>query len=419
MIQRIILGSIVLDHGIHDLVMPLLKPEYFSDKNRYLFELMQEMYRKSEPIDSVTLYKKIGKQGKWTAHEIATLTNGIANTANIMSYIQELKTDYVREQFNRLTGLDVQLTEDPGEKISEMVKKLTSLQEEQVIGTDRELVEIIDQALNELLTEKKTEGMIGVPTPSGKLNTECRGLRKGELIILAGRPGMGKTAFALSIVRVACEAGFKVAYFSMEMRATELAKRLIRSFGDYESGAGIISGYNLHLFDRGGIDINFIRSNIRLLKDCQLAVIDYLGLMNVNTRVKRAEAIGEVSRALKAFALEADIPILLLSQLNRDSEGRGSENHRLSDLRESGDIEQDADKVFFITRPGMIGDEKMKNPDDRRITIQKEKDRNGQAPRFYKLLTNTNFTNFYDESDLSQGTQEYQTHLGGSQRDAF
>lgn len=418
MIQRIILGSILLDNSIHDLVFPLLKAEYFTDKNRYLFELMQGFYKKSEPIDVITVFKKADKT-KWTAHEIATLTNGIAQTCNILSYVQELKTDYVRDQFIKLTGTEIPLTDDPGEKISYLIKTLTSLQEEQVIGTDRDITEILEQALQELHTEKTTVGMIGIPTPSGKINNETRGLRRGELVILAGRPGMGKTAFALSMVRTACESGAKVAYFSMEMRSTELAKRMIRSFSDHEAGAGKISAWKIHLYDKGGINIDFIKSNVRLLKDCQMVVIDYLGLMKVNTRIKRAEALGEVCHELKSFAMESDIPIVLLCQLNRDSEGRNSSIHRLSDLRESGDIEQDADKVFFITRPGMLGDDKMKNIGDRRITIQKEKDRNGQAPRVFRLLTDDTFTNFYDESDISEGTQEYQNYLGGSQRDAF
>ena len=417
MIQRVILGSILIDNSIHDLVFPLLKPEYFTDKNRYLFELMQGFYKKSEPIDAITVYKKADKK-RWTAHEIATLTNGIAQTCNVLSYVQELKTDYVREQFNRITGSEVPVTDDPGERISALIKTLSVLQEEQVIGTEQGITEILEQALDELFTEKNTIGMIGIPTPSGRINTETRGLRPGELIVIAGRPGMGKTAFALALTRMACESGAKVAYFSMEMRVTELAKRMIRAYNDYEAGAGKISNWKIHLFDNGN-DIDYIRSNVRLLKDCQLVVIDYLGLMRVNPMVKRAEAIGEVCHALKAFAMQVGIPLVLLAQLNRDSEARNTILHRLSDLRESGDIEQDADKVFFITRPGMIGEERMKNPEDRRVIIQKEKDRNGKAPKLYNLLTDETFTNFYDESSIPEATEEYQSYLGGSQRDAF
>ena len=417
MIQRIILGSILLDNSIHDLVFPLLKPEYFKEKNRYLFELMQGFYQRGEPIDTITVFKKADKK-KWTAHEIAVLTDGVAQTCNVLSYIQELKTDYVREQFNRLTGSEVPLSDDPGDRISSLIKTLTLLQEEQVIGTEQGITEILEQALKELYTEKNTIGMIGMPTPSGRINTETRGLRPGELIVIAGRPGMGKTAFALALVRVSCESGANVAYFSMEMRSTELAKRMIRAYTDYESGAGKISNWKIHLFDKGN-DIDYIRSNVRLLQDCQLVVVDYLGLMRVNPMVKRAEAIGEICHALKAFAMQMNIPVVLLAQLNRDSEGRNSTIHRLSDLRESGDIEQDADKVFFITRPGMVGEERMKNPDDRRVIIQKEKDRNGKAPKAYNLLTDDTFTNFYDESDISKGTEEYQNYLGGSQSDVF
>lgn len=418
MIQKIILGSILLDHGVHDLVFPLLKPEYFEHKNRYLFELMAGMYHRSEPIDNVTVYLKIGKSGKWKASELVALTNGIASTANVLSYIQELKTNYVRDQFVKLTGIEISKMDDPGIYISEMIGKLTKLQEDQVIGVEENIVDIVDKALNEILTEKNTTGMIGLPTPSGKINNETRGFRKAELIILAGRPGMGKTAFALSIVRVCCEYGAKIAYFSLEMKSTELVKRFIRSYSDYEAGAGKISNWKIHLFDRGGIDIDYIRSNVRLLRDCDMIVVDYLGLMKVNNKIKRAEAIGEVSRALKAFAKEIDIPILLLCQLNRDSEGRQSTVHRLADLRESGDIEQDADKVFFITRPGMIGDEKTKNPNDLRIIIQKEKDRNGRAPIIYNLKTDENFTNFYDESE-PDWPKDSKVYYAGSQPDAF
>ena len=223
---------------------------------------------------------------------------------------------------------------------------------------------------------------------------------------------MGKTAFALSVVKTACEAGYRVAYFSMEMMATELVKRLIRSYGDDEIGAGKISAYKLHIFDRGGVDLAFIRSSVRLIRDCHLAVIDYVGLMSVNTQVNRNEAIGEVSRGLKSFALEAEIPILLLSQLNRDSESRGSLRHRLSDIRESGNIEQDADKVFFITRPGILNDDM----NDKAINIQKEKDRNGKSPVFYELVRDESFTNFYDKNERDT---DYQTNIGNRGGQAF
>jgi len=417
MIQQIVLGSLLLDQGIHDLVIPLLKPEYFNAKNRILMEVLLDMYSHGEPIDNITLWKKMGKRTEWSALDIAQLTNGIAHTAHVMAYVQSLKDDYVRDQLKKLADIEVPENEDPGEPLSELIKKLTELQEDQVIGAPETIVDITEKALTELLTEKSQSGMVGIPTPSGRINTETRGLRNGELIILAGRPGMGKTAFALNMVRVACESGHTVAYFSLEMKSTELVKRMIRSYRDYEAGAGMISSWKLHLFDKGGIDINFIRSNVRLLKSCQLVVIDYLGLMTVNPRIKRAEAIGEVSRALKAFALERNIPVILLSQLNRESESRQSPTHRLSDLRESGDIEQDADKVFFITRPGMLGDEKMRNTEDRSIRIQKEKDRNGQAPRFFKLKTDETFTNFYDESDQSEDTNEYQSGITRSRKD--
>ena len=400
MIQKVVIGCLLLDYSVHDMVMPILKREYFEGKYQLLFDTIKALYSAGEPVDTITIFRKIGKSQVVTPLEIAQITSEIASAANIMTYIQELKNDYCRRSFTRLTGIFLDDTEDAGERISDMIKNLSQLQEDHTIAGNKNIVEVVSVALDELYKENKTHGMIGLPTMSGRINSDTRGLRPGELVIVAGRPGMGKTAFALSVVRSMCEHFDTVAYFSMEMRATELAKRMIKSFPNFDDGAGEISRYRLHLFDRGGIDIDYIRSNARLISGCKAVFIDYLGLMRVNTRVKRAEAIGEVTRALKAFAQDTDMTVVLLAQLNRDSEQRSTVLHKLSDLRESGDIEQDADKVFFITRPGMLGEQKMQNIEDRRVIIQKEKDRNGRAPVIFNMVSNENFTVFHDEADM-------------------
>ncbi len=404
MIQEAILASLIIDKWALEQAMPFLKSEYFDSKNRELFNVIQSIHGRHEPVDTITLCKRIGKSS-WQISDVLKLTTTIASGVNIMAYVQQLKSDYVARQYSLLTGRPELTVDDPGQKISELIDSLRLLQEDHIIGGQRDFVDVVNDALNELTNETNSVGMIGIPTPSTTINRDTKGLRGGNLIVLAGRPSMGKTAFALSIVRSACESKMPVAYFSMEMSDISLTKRLICAYPDHETGAGIVSSYPLHIFDRGGQDIDYIKSNVRLLDDCKLVVIDYLGLMRLNSTISRREAIGEATRGLKAFAREMDIPVLLLSQLNRDVESRGGLLHRLSDLRESGDIEQDADQVFFITRPAFVGDEKSRDVTDMRVIIQKEKDRNGKAPRVFNLVSDDLVCKFYDESDLRYITE--------------
>jgi len=401
-IQKVVLGCIISDHSIHDKVIPILKPKYFDGKHRFLFDRILELYTNGEPVDSITLYNRLGKNNHWSAVELAKLTDLVTSTANVLSYVQALKHEYIRRELDRKFDVKVEEYDDPTKQLSELVTELTEMQEDSVISRSKNLIEILETAVDEMLTEQKTDGIIGIPTPITRMNTDTRGFRKGELIVLAGRPRMGKSAFALSIVKTACGAGKKVAYFSMEMRSTELVKRLIRSYGlPPDQGAGEISRFDLHLFDRGGIDLNFIRSNVRLLKDVDFVVIDYLGLMKLNPYKKRNEALGEATRELKEFAMEEELPILLLCQLNRSVESRSGYRHELSDLRESGDIEQDADKVIFIYRPELMDVKEFDGePSDNLAIIQKEKDRNGKSPVFYKSRVNSDVSQFYDWDDF-------------------
>lgn len=400
--EEIILSCILNDRSIHDMVIPLLKPEYFTGKREGLMKLIRQMHTKMEPIDTYTLVQRIGVSNKvWGVPDLTALAGLVASTANVMAYVQALKYEYIRRTLSNKYGVLIPEDTDPTERLSELIADFGKLQEDGVISKSRSIVDIVEDALRDIESEKTSSGMVGIPTSLGVVNSDTKGLRGGELVIVAGRPGHGKTALALSWAKAACCRHKSVALFTLEMRDREVVKRMIRSFEDQADGAGEISHYALHVFDRGGIDVDFIRSNVRLLKWVDMVVVDYLGLMRMDGRKKRNEAIGDVTRSLKAFALELDIPVILVSQLNRDVEGRASWLHRLSDLRESGDIEQDADKVFFVNTPAKMDLQEIKINNeviqtDGLTVIQKLKDRNGNAPVFYKAKHKADFSEFYD-----------------------
>jgi len=401
-IQKIVLASLIIDNSIHDKVIPMLKAEYFTGKNGSLFAVIFSLYKLHLPIDQISILKRFDECVAWSKLEIIQLSDELSSSANVMYYIQLLKDEYIRRQMNHLWKIKTEPNEDPSDKLGEVYSKVKQLVEDAVIATSKPIVDICEKALNEIDIEKNTVGLLGVPTPLGKMNSDTRGWRHGELIIIAGRPGMGKTAFALDCARSACEYGKRVAYFSMEMKDTELVKRLMRGFEDSEFGAGEISKWDLHIFDRGGIDVGFVKSSVRILGGVDLVIIDYLGLMKMNGYKKKTEAIGEITGQLKAFSLDDDVPVMLLSQLNRNVESRSGWRHELSDLRESGDIEQDADKVIFISRPELCGVDDIEGTNTHNMAIiQKEKDRNGKPQVYFRSRVNETVTKFYDWDEFS------------------
>ncbi len=397
--EKLILSCILNDQGIHDVVIPELKPEYFSTDRELLGKVM-EMYRKSRAIDTYTLIAECPDH----RDEILGLSNLVASAGNVMEYIARLKDDYLRSQARKYFGAELGIGDDPYDYLADKVKELSDLQESITPHFHRSLLEIINDTLIEL--DKSRAESFGVPTPLTELNNLTNGWQPADLIILAGRPSRGKTAFALANVRTACEMRKRVAVFSLEMKDTQLMKRIIWSMEEcrYDEAGGKISGWYLDIFEKGGIDISYIVGNSRLIsrtKGLDMIVIDYLGLMKLPKAENRAYSIGEATRSLKALAKELNIPVMLLCQLNRDIDKRTGRKHELSDLRESGDIEQDADVVIFISRPYMDGilEDKDGSCTEFLTVIQVEKNRNGKAPLRIKARNNER-VNFYSDWDV-------------------
>jgi replicative DNA helicase len=414
-LEEAVLGAMILESESIDRVKALIPPEaFYKESHRIICEAIYDLHKRIDPVDTLTLVEELKQRGKLDQvggpYFLTQLTDKVASAAHVEYHAKVVLEKYVSREVIRLStnGQEQAFRSDVDimETIAEALKSLDGLLEMVVGKHNRTLVDIITDTLDELNRPK--DQLFGVPTPLTTLNILTNGWQPADLIILAGRPSRGKTAFALANVRTACEAGKNVAVFSLEMKDTQLMKRLIYSLDrSYEEAGGIISTWNLDIFEKGGIGIDYIVGKSRLLKrttGLDLIVIDYLGLMRLPKAENRAYAIGEVTRALKALAKELNVPVMLLAQLNRDIEKRGSHAHVLSDLRESGDIEQDADVVVFISRPYMDGvvEDRDGNPTDYLTVIQIEKHRNGKAPVKIKARNNER-VNYYRDWDEIPG----------------
>ncbi len=245
------------------------------------------------------------------------------------------------------------------------------------------LPDILNRALDRIFVKEKfsAEGKLtGIPTGLTELDQITSGWQPGNLVVLAGRPSHGKTALSLFFLRQACEANRRVLFYTLEQTNDEVAERLILGGdGNHEEAANRISHWNLLLKDNGFADLNHIKTNARIEKP-ELIVIDYLHLMKLPKAEYYRLELGEATKQLKMLAKELSCPIILLSQLNRDVTNRSNPKHSLSDLRDSGNIEQDADLVIFVYQPAKLGFKEIDGYSTTGITIvQVEKQRNGRT----------------------------------------
>ena len=379
------LGGVLLENTAMASASQLIEPEdFYSPANGAIFEAMIELYRRNQPVDLVTLRGWLVDRGALSRaggdEHILTLTETIPTVENIehhASIVREKAT--VRRLIARCheiaaTGYgdygDVNEFVDGAEKtIFDVAKQTSKAPYEHIRDVVLRTFEQVTEA-----AERK-EKITGLPTGFDKLDKMTAGLKGGELIIVAGRPGMGKTAFALNVAMTACsKREVPVAIFSLEMAKEELARRLLCSEARVDGGrlrtgmltrqdwtdltntAGTLTNLPLYIDDTPALSIMELRGKARRLKSehgLGLVVVDYLQLMRAGSKVEsREKEISEISRSLKALSKELSIPVMALSQLNRGVETRAGKDKRpqLSDLRESGAIEQDADVILFIYR---------------------------------------------------------------------
>lgn len=382
--EQAVLGAVILDSTVFDKVVDYIKsPEYFYvSLHRLIFSQMQEMINFGMAIDFVTLLEKL-KQNK--AFDEATgktylmdLVNNCPSISNAEAYAKVIAEKYnirmlitaSREIIDDATAGD----EDPAILIDSAEQKIFNIRQgNEKSGLER-INSVILQTFNRLdaLNSQTDDSMKPIPTGIGDLDRMITGLNRSDLILLAARPGMGKTSFALNIARnAACKSKKTVAFFSLEMSKEQLASRLLSTealisgtklrtgklseeeWNRLIPASDVLSKAELYLDDTPGITITEMKSRLRRLKNLDLVVIDYLQLMGSGRRIdNRVQEISEITRNLKILAKEMNVPVITLSQLSRASEQRTDHRPQLSDLRDSGSIEQDADIVLFLYREG-------------------------------------------------------------------
>lgn len=383
--ERAVLGGILLENNALNSVTQILSPDdFYSRANRLIYEAMGELFRRGQPVDLVTLRSWLVDRGNLQKaggdEHLVSLTDTIPTVENIEHHAGIVRDKaVVRRLIERCHEIAAQGYGDYGdvkEFVDESEKKIFEVAKAQAKAPYEHIKDVVIRTF-EHVTEaaERKERITGLPTGFSKLDKMTAGLKGGELIIVAGRPGMGKTAFALNVALHGCAARqVPVCVFSLEMAKEELARRLLCSEGRVDGGrmrtgmltrddwtrltsaAGSLTNLQLFIDDTPALSITELRGKARRLKaehGLGLVVVDYLQLMRAGSKVEsREKEISEISRSLKALAKELEMPVMALSQLNRGVETRSGKDKRpqLADLRESGAIEQDADVILFIYR---------------------------------------------------------------------
>ncbi len=386
-LEEAVLGAIMLDTEAMPIVTEILRSEsFYHQGHQEIFTAMMELYEIMKPIDILTVHEVLKKKDMLDkvggVSYLMELTNKVASAANIEYHARIIIQKYIQRELIRISTRTIS---DAFEDKIDVLDMLDKAEQDLFDITDKNLntsYKKISMLLNTVQKQietvsKKEEGMTGVTTGFKMLDKLTSGWQPSDLIILAARPGMGKTAFTLSLAKNAAEAGIGVAIFSLEMGDTQLTQRLISMESEISSSklrngqledhewpklqraVDKLSDAPIYIDDTPAINIFELRAKCRRLKQNHgigLVVIDYLQLMGANPnkqRGNREQEISAISRALKGLAKEMQVPVIALSQLSRAVETRGGDKRpQLSDLRESGAIEQDADIVTFIYRAG-------------------------------------------------------------------
>jgi len=388
-LEEAVLGAMMLEKSASEKVLDILKEEiFYSDSHKLIFKAIAELFSKAKPIDILTVTEELRKLGNLElaggAFYVTQLTNRVASAANIEYHTHILIQKYIQRQMIQIAGeigkKAFEDTTDAFELLDESERQLFAIKNDTMKKGHISLGDILHKAIKNIEFLKNNDNQFsGVPSGLSDLDRLTGGWQRSDLIIIAGRPGMGKTAFVVSIARnAALDFGKAVALFSLEMSAVQLVTRLISSESEIPSEK--IRKGDLHeseweilrqrteklgeapifIDDTPSLSIFDFKAKARRLKsqhNIELIIVDYLQLMKGDDKNigNREQEISYISRSLKALAKELDIPVIALAQLSRAAERREGNKPQLSDLRESGSIEQDADMVGFIYRAEYYG----------------------------------------------------------------
>ncbi|WP_345986122.1 replicative DNA helicase [Sulfurimonas sp. HSL-1656] len=376
--EKAVLSSIIFEPSQFEELEAILKPDdFYLPAHKDIYGAIVSLTRRDEPIDEEFIRKELNAKKKFDENVMLEIlsANPISNTA---AYVRELKDKSLKRHLLTLTTEIKKVTleeELPSSDVVDMVeKKLYEITQDSQTSDfkDAESVTIDTMRYIEEMKARGNSVLVGVDTGFAELNKMTTGFGKGDLVIVAARPAMGKTSFALNMVQNLLKKGKGVAFFSLEMPAEQLMLRLLSvdtsvplqklRVGDMNDeewtrlGQAVERMQSSKLFvdDQGSVNINQLRSRLRKLKgqhpEIEMAVIDYLQIMSGTGSRDRHLEVSEMSRGLKMLARELEMPIVALSQLNRGLESRNDKRPMLSDIRESGSIEQDADIILFVYR---------------------------------------------------------------------
>ncbi|TVR76888.1 MAG: replicative DNA helicase [Chitinophagaceae bacterium] len=388
--EKIVLGAMLLDKAALPPAFEILtKDSFYEPAHQYIYEAIEYLDGNSKAVDILTVVDRIRKMGKIEevggVYYITQLSERIGSTAHIESHARIVQEKYLlRKLINTCMELVKEGYEegvDAFDLLDLAEKKLFEIANDGIGKDFFDMNSLVNEAIKEIEELSKSDEITGVPTGFAQFDNVTAGFQKSDLIIIAARPGMGKTSFALSVARNAAVTYNKaVALFSLEMSSVQLTKRLISSEAEIPSEklrkgnleknewaqltikSEQLNKAQIFIDDTPAISIYQLRAKCRRMKAHQnidMVVIDYLQLMTGggdNKSGNREQEISQISRALKGLAKELNIPVIALSQLSRAVESRGGDKRpQLSDLRESGAIEQDADLVIFLYRPEYYG----------------------------------------------------------------
>jgi len=385
-IEEIVLGALMLEQNALSSVMDILSPEvFYKESHQKIFIAITELFSRAEPIDILTVTNELKTRGELEIvggpYFISQLTNRVTSAANIEYHSRIIVQKYIQRELihisSEITKDAYEDTTDVFELLDAAERNLFSIGDKNLRRNSLDIRKLITMAKRQVELASQQEGHIsGIPSGFTELDRITAGWQKSDLIIMASRPGMGKTAFVLTLARnMAVDFNRPVAIFSLEMSSTQLAMRLIAAEAELSSEIlrrGTLERHQWHqldakigklteapifIDDTPALTMFDLRAKCRRLKaqhNIEMIVVDYLQLMTtrMENRGNREQEISMISRSLKGLAKELEIPVIVLSQLSRQVEARGgNKKPMLSDLRESGAIEQDADLVLFIYRP--------------------------------------------------------------------
>jgi len=389
-LEEAVLGAVLLEKEAVNAVIDILHPEsFYKDAHKIIFSSVKNLFGKSEPIDILTVTNELKSTGELElvggAYYIAKLTNRVASSANIEYHARIISQKYIQRELIRISSQIINDAYDDTTDVFTLLDKaesnLFSVAEGNIRKNYDDMSSLINQAIDQIEFMKKSDGgIVGVESGFHALDAITSGWQPSDLVIIAARPAMGKTAFALTLARnAAVDHDKTVAVFSCEMSSLQLVTRLISAESEIPSDKlrnGNLENHemeqihtkirgladaSLFIDDTPALSVFELRAKARRLKaqhKIDMIIIDYLQLMTVGKDIRgnREQEISTISRSLKSIAKELNIPIIALSQLSRNVETRGGEKKPLlSDLRESGAIEQDADMVLFLHRPEYYG----------------------------------------------------------------